>query len=132
MTQKYYLTKDFKKLQDDWSKKLKESGFKDIEYNDNLLVGGSASNKLNHNFSLERYQNRETYYRLAGQFLHFYKFEDAEEKEIWRLHSEGVSYREIPKKLNISYSKDTIHKKIKKLAKLMLAEHKKEMENDQE
>lgn len=98
-------SKDFKKLQREWNKRLKDSGFKDIEQPDGRLKRWDS-----HYFQLQFSQNHQgltkeyqeskiAYYRMAGYFLNDYKFQDEVEKLIWNMHSEGVGQRAIIKEL---------------------------------
>ncbi len=97
--------KDFKKLQREWNKKLKDSGFNDIEQANGLLKRWDS-----HYFQLQFSQNHQgltkefqeskmAYYRMAGYFLNDYKFTDESEKLIWTMHAEGKGQRSIIKEL---------------------------------
>jgi hypothetical protein len=85
---------DFKKLQKTWYKKLAKSGFQDIEEDEVNLYKYSNLDSVSYLLPAN-----ETYYRLAGHFLHDYKFKDIHEKMIWKYHSEGFTYRELPEKV---------------------------------
>ena len=100
--QVFYKTKEFKRLAKKWSEELQASGFKDIE---EMVVpldsrtGEAVESLKKHSshFSLkydkEYMQHTLDYYLAASCFLQTYKFANAREKLIWRLHSEGVGYR---------------------------------------
>jgi len=122
----------FKKLQNEWYKKLKDSGFEDIETPGGFLKGlssssGKPSNKEGYSWGERELYNKskEEYYRLAGHFLHDYKFESNIEKFIWELHSNGVSVRSIVSVLkglpylNFNKEKSTISNLIIKLSQKM-------------
>lgn len=47
-------------------------------------------------------QSQAEYYRLAAIFYHDKEFKDCREREIWGLHAEGFSVREIAKKINLT------------------------------
>lgn len=123
-------SKEFKSLQNTWYKKLKESGFNEIEQDEDRLKNWTSSRILKGknignawaDIQVSR-EAREEYYRLAGQFLYEYKFKSALEKKIWTLHSTGMSFREIAKELRstkFKCTKDTINRAIKPLAEEML------------
>lgn len=134
---KYYQTSEFKKLNAKWAKKLEESGFEDAEqptdFKSGLPDGNlkqwalwlSAPSKLDP----AKYQETQEYYRLAGQFLHEYKFGHPYEMDLWAMHSDGHSIdtivasfkaklidRMMGRKINRRYVFETI----KKLSTLML------------
>lgn len=97
---------DFKTLQLAWYKKLKESGFDDIE---NISKSGRELLKKWHSlyfvcrYDPQTFEAKEEYYRRAAQFLHEHRFEwipgtsliNFQEREVWRLHSDGKPIRTI-------------------------------------
>lgn len=96
-----FKSEQFKKLQAKWHKKLEKKGFDDAEQADGHLKWWASSrgvdtdengNQLPGNYNLE-------YYRLAGQFLHEYRFKNKIEAYIWELHSDAFSIRKIVKVL---------------------------------
>ena len=117
---------NLRKLIAEWDKKLKESGFVDIEDRKTGLLkkcGGdklfepSSFDSLDSNwaelengvkFSGEGYstfvwkQSQAEYYRLASIMCHDGTFETIREKEIWELHAEGFSHRQIAKKIQLT------------------------------
>jgi hypothetical protein len=108
---------EFKKLQDKWYKKLDKSGFEDIERRDGrikretihelnkLLYStkhtnkSSKSDELNTQTTIEKFEDKRTYFTLAEHFLHEHTFADELEKTIWSFHVEGYSARETVKEL---------------------------------
>lgn len=105
-----YKTKQFLALKRDWYSKLKANGFDDAEYDNGLLKEChsfrfnterpraqqskiSCQNEIR-GFELQ-IQQRAEYFRMAGVFLHSHCFESDTEREIWRLHCDGVSMRVI-------------------------------------
>lgn len=121
---------EFKKLKKEWDQKLKESGFEDIEFDENHLRKHDDymfRNRLA-KYGPTFFEAKQQYYRLAGQFLENHKFEDSDEKLIWQLHSDGVSGRDIVKELKkrgISPSyREHVDKVIHKFRELMLEETK--------
>ena len=133
---KWNQTGEFKALQDKWYEKLKRNGFKDIEqgeeYGRMLLPFNSERFATNKEYN----RDKEQYYRLAGQFLHSYKFKNHTEMRIWELHSQGVSVRNIAKKMPKMIDQDLpkhvksgwptrinkVQETIRTLANLMLSE----------
>ena len=98
MSQPFYKDKKFIKLNDEWRKKLKKSGFQDIEDEDENIDRGSWDFRMKR---VQRiYRTKSEYYYMATQFLNDYKFESVLEKTIWTYHAEGVSVRDIVKLLN--------------------------------
>lgn len=104
---KFTQTSQFKKLNKEWQKKLKDSGFKDIEdKNEELIMNSFHQIKGdNKNFIPVLAEQKQEYYRMATHFLEEYTFESKLEKEIWRLHSEGLGYRPIINQLSTSKHK---------------------------
>lgn len=85
---------EFEKLQAEWDKKLKDSGFEDAEQRDgNLKLWSTMLFRVHHNDTL--YRAKEEYYRLAGHFLHDHKFTSTTEHAVWELHAKGMSMRDI-------------------------------------
>jgi hypothetical protein len=85
---------NFNKTQKEWYKKLKESGFHDIEYKDGSVeqaVPNYLRRRKDVAFQIESVQ---AYYRLAEHFLNEHKFKDNIEKAIWEYHANGLSIRE--------------------------------------
>ena len=96
-----FKSKEFKVLEDLWYAKLKSDGFEDIEYRSGH-VKWDASAKFSEagaEAMAPYYKSKEEYYRLAGHFLHDHVFEDKLDKDIWTMHAEGMSLREISKAL---------------------------------
>ncbi len=100
---KFFQTQDFKALDTEWRKKLKDSGFEDIERPDGNLKDGASSSNFKKRPEYD--QSKAEYYRLAGQFLHEWPspFRTSKsgtgewKKRIWELHANGKSIREIIK-----------------------------------
>jgi len=91
---------DYETLRKKWYKKLKDSGFNDIEsyeYPDGYLNARNFNNVAD-------YENKVEYFRFASQFLHEYKFCNPHDEKIWKMHSEGSRYREIAKAMNLHVS----------------------------
>lgn len=116
--------KSLKTLQKIWYKKLKDSGFNDIEDTNSpkeFLKTWHSSYFISR-YTTESFERKESYYRLCSHFLWDYSFQSNLEREIWRLHSEGMSLRDIAKSLRsqrIKLNKDNVNKIIVKLVQIM-------------
>lgn len=133
---KFYESKEFQQMNRKWKKKLKASGFKDIERSEHQLRV----------YSYQVYDSYDPavadYYVKAEAFLLNHKFENEFDKIIWELHSQGQSVRKIQshfekkggisskskrealglqkKGENLTPSKTVIHDRITKLERVML------------
>lgn len=110
-----------KQLLDKWYKKLKNSGFDDIENEDGRLRTG-ANNNIENIQTVDSFENRQEYYRLVGHFLHEHQFKSAFDRIVWQLHGEGKSTREIVahlKSKNFKVYSDKVNKAILALRKAM-------------
>lgn len=87
----------FKKLQSEWYKKLKVAGFEDAETQKGALKEWHSFrfNKNSSNLTIQEMQETATYYTKAEHLLNSFEFKSELHKTIWKLHSEGKSYREI-------------------------------------
>lgn len=120
--------KTLNQLVKEWDKRLKESGFDDIEnrktgklrkfggdvYFGHLSDIGASSDKkisLNKKHLNRRYttlvwkESQAEYFRIASQCLHERDFKTVLDRIIWQLHAEGLSYQEISKELNVTLDK---------------------------
>jgi len=90
-----------KKLKDKWDKKLKDSGFIDIEKAD-----GSLTVEV-HPYTLDNAMrdNRQTYYSTAQDFLNKTKFSTLLDYSVWKSHVDGVSFRDIARELGVTFYK---------------------------
>lgn len=128
-------SKAFRDLKSEWDKKLKDSGFKDIEHPDGRLELWTTEffrNRLN-KFGAAFQESKQEYYRLAGQFLYDHPFADDLERSIWELHSEGLSIRDITKALKdkgVKTYRRSVHETLQKLTKTMIRRYA--TESDQE
>lgn len=98
MGTKFYLDPEFKKLQKEWNKKLKASGFEDIE---NISPEHQSIRTPHSHYFFSRYtpeQIEETlnYYSECMHFYwHYTEFKSKREKEMWFLYSQGMTRRKI-------------------------------------
>ncbi len=117
-----FKTKEFESLNKVWKKKLKKSGFEDIEQDeDTLKLWYSEYYKTR--YTATTFAAKEEYYILASQFLHSHKFIDKKEEAIWALYSEGYSIRKIVKALksrHFKVYKNEVNKIVRTLSKVML------------
>lgn len=117
-------TKQFSKLKKIWDKKLKDSGFQDIEGDHDIVItsGVLSARRFFERNTYDSFRNKERYYQLAGHFLHEHNFQTYLDKEIWRLHSEGLSYRDISEQIKV-LKKTQICKVVKTLKEQMLKKY---------
>jgi phosphopantothenoylcysteine synthetase/decarboxylase len=107
----------YKKLKSRWYKKLRDSGFNDIENEDGSLKAEvdprTVANAMNTK------ESRVEYYEKATEFLATYKGFTAEQRKIWSLHCTGLGAIKIARQLEITlYKADSTLTKLKTLAKL--------------
>lgn len=122
MSSSPYKTNDFKALKAAWDKRLKKSGFEDIETVNGELKTYHTS-LFNDAGDATLREAKEDYYRHAGYFLNDHKFASELERKIWELHADGYGIRQIVTTLNkrgYHVYKDKIHKILQPLTKEML------------
>lgn len=90
---------ELKKLQDKWYKKLAKAGFEDIEdiNSPNEFLKEWHGSWFRSRGHASRFTAKESYFYQAGHFLTNHEFKNEQEKKVWKLHSEGLSLREIAK-----------------------------------
>lgn len=118
------MRQDLKKLQSIWYKKLEESGFVDQENPDT----GSLKNwsghyisdgKRNKDFAGDLIWETNTYFHSAQHLLNKFSFRCIRDKQVWRLHCDGLSTRKIAARLgNIHYC--TVFQIIKRIRAVFL------------
>lgn len=133
--------KELQKLKTLWYKKLKRSGFEDIENKHGdfkvtsyTRIAASKNNGVDYETLKVKRSAAEEYYRMAGMFLHDHTFEFSRERRIWSMHCEGVGVRDISRKLRVSkiiMGRSMISQVLKKLKTLMLARYRNQ-EDEQE
>lgn len=127
---------DYESLKKIWYKKLKASGFEDIENERGELNHYSSSDffmdhhlfdRFTHQTKLElkelSLEAKASYYRMAGSFLENHTFKTKLDKRIWEYYAEGVSRNEIPALVSTAKSKITLGRvkyTIMRLRKIML------------
>jgi DNA-binding NarL/FixJ family response regulator len=120
VTDKYYTTKDFKTLNKQWKKKLKDSGFEDIEYD-----GPSSTNSESLKKTIDATKNKwitkdstEEFFSIAEDFLwngEFDKRKNSKQKKIFQMYVEGKIIREIAEALKLDEC--TIYRNISRVKK---------------
>jgi hypothetical protein len=124
MSNSLYNSKEFKKLQSKWYKKLADAGFEDIEQEDGNLKRW-ASSVFKSRYDPTLFAAKEEYYRLAGQFLHDHVFDTRVEKMIWERHTAGISQEDIHLQLKargIKIGHCRVTDIVMKLARIMVLE----------
>lgn len=134
---KFYESDSFKKQQDEWYKKLKDKGFKDIEHNE------STPYLTNHHIRDSRAIGRGSasmaleYYQAASEFLWQHKFPNKYDRYVWEQHTRGKSIRDIVKLLSVHRTKKwrtsrfLVHESIKR-SKLTMKQWLKDKHNGKE
>lgn len=128
----WHESEELKELQEKWYKKLKDEGFNDIE---DMSSGGEYlkawhSTYFSSRYTPDSFEMKEDYYRRASHFLYEHKFEwipgstliNFKEREAWRLHTEGVSYKQIAVELRArgyKANKDSVNRIISDLKQIM-------------
>jgi DNA-binding NarL/FixJ family response regulator len=108
-----------KKLQDIWNKKLKNSGFVDIEDALGRLKEHSTSiTLLSRGWNPVKVETQTRYFQLVGNFLNDNKDFTDIQRIIWEMHGQGLTLRQIAK--NINWSKSGVHIIVSKFRKKML------------
>lgn len=115
---------ELERLQAVWYKKLKESGFDDIEHADGS-INSAVPYALRQNDATTqlRAQAIQDYYCMTQHFLNDHVFDNETDKIIWEYYTHGLSYRDIAKLLKTAgiakISRDIVWRKIKKLEDTM-------------
>jgi len=110
-----FKTAKFKKLQQQWYRKIAKAGHVEIENTDHgdkaMLYRWDS-----HYFASRKGLKSEAqarYYELARQFLNDHNFDTSNEKLVWEQHSEGLSIVDIASKLRFKLA--FVRKCMKKL-----------------
>lgn len=92
-----------------WDKKLKQSGFEDIEDDQGRLKEWSSRAWRNneHENLQDTAAAKLEYYNMCTTFLNEHPFESRLEQVIWEYYTEGISYRNIAKLLKKAKIKKT-------------------------
>lgn len=116
---KYWETSEFKSLNKQWKKKLKASGFKDVELSEDEL------SRYSYQLTQAYREGTADYYLKASDFLQTHTFKDKTDRLIWSLHAEGQSCRQISAVLakrtaHPSLNKSRIHARLCAIESIML------------
>lgn len=101
---KFFETKEFKKLDAEWKTKLKESGFEDLEEDVKDYKSLRTVTAIRPSNRFFQRETGEAYYDLVREYLYIGVFKKESWKKCWELHGEGLAYREIAKRLNMSHT----------------------------
>lgn len=105
------------KLKAKWYKKLADSGFEDIERPDGSLKTEVDYRSMDGTRGDGLEDGRQEYYEIAQDYLNRGKFATLLDYTVWKLHAEGVSYRDIGNELKLTFYKvRSIVKKVQLLA----------------
>ncbi len=110
---------NLKKLQAVWYKKLKKSGFDDIEKNEYELIEPSSifsrtTGRSESSLTTIGKEAKRDYYMMATDFLNTYEFTSDLERIIWEYHSNGLSLKDICETLNKIRRKKVAFSKVRK------------------
>lgn len=98
---KYYQSKKFKAEQAKWYRVLAKDGF--VEQEDvsspKEFMKAWHDNKFK-KLTPDEFAAKQAYYTKARHFLLEHKFVNKLDKEVWAMHAEGESYRDIAIKIN--------------------------------
>lgn len=89
---------DYKQLKDKWYAKLKNTGFVDHERANGRLIESEPDYRA---ASLSQRASIQQYYSNAKSVLHEYTFKNARQRQIWDLHTDGLSIRKIGKEIGL-------------------------------
>ncbi len=89
---RYFETEEFKRLDSEWKAKLKESGFEDLEDENENLTEAQISTQSS-------YAKGAAYYEAIERIVQEYPFKRETDRVILKLHSEGMSLRKIAERL---------------------------------
>lgn len=98
-----FQSKKFKDLQKTWYSKLKDTGFEEIEdvCSDKEYLKNWHNSYFQVRYDPHNFWANQEYYRLAGIFLEEHTFVNGNEKNIWKLHVDGLSIRKIAKQMDL-------------------------------
>lgn len=117
---KFFETKDFRELHKKWHGKLETSKFFDHEEFDSPmeLMKVHENERFRGMYTGDEFLAQQRYYELAGQLLHDHSFKNQKEQNIWKMHAEGFSIKDIAKKLKTT--NHHVSKLIKELRKKII------------
>ena len=102
-----YDSPEFLALRKEWYGKLKDSGYRDIEFID--WEDGSSGNLLNGFGLMDAYRqwspDKQRYYELAthhGRYVRRRYHAESFEYQVWKRHANGKSARTIAEEINVA------------------------------
>ena len=127
---KYHESKKFLALRKKYYAKLKKAGFEDIEITDwSTGDSGNLLRGFGHMDAVRRWTpDKERYYQLARQ-MNFTLAErkyPKEERKIWGLHAEGVSFRAIERRLGVP--RNRVSRIVRRIEKEMISEQEQQID----
>lgn len=96
-----------KKLIEAWDRKLAKAGFDDAEDRKTGLLHRWDDSYYRRRYTPEAFAAKQRYYELCQERLLKGDFASPLHQQVWQLHCEGLSHREIAKKLKTN--KDRSH-----------------------
>lgn len=99
---KYWHTKEFIKLQNEWYDKLTKNGFRDLEWLDKKTGQGHSTPFLKDSLSVFKHlydAEVQNHFENCRAYLAHGKFPTRLHKFIWKLYCDGVSYRKMLPKI---------------------------------
>lgn len=115
----FWKTDAFKKLNAKWQKKVAKAGHVEIENTtspkEELLRWHNHRFKETH---LDAFVAKQEYFSKTRSFLHHGAFDSAKHKQLWTLHSEGSTIREIAKSMKLN--KNAVCKILLQYRKVMM------------
>lgn len=98
------MQESLKELREIWYAKLRESGFKDVEDQDNpdlpLKRNADFEGRPFTQSKIQKIELTREYYIKAMELTATYSFDNPTHKTIWELHCEGYSRRKIEKEIS--------------------------------
>ncbi len=91
------MPQNYNKLKKLWYKKLKDSGFNDLEKENNEMRSLNGGVPYNYRSDKPKVVTEaiEAYYYLCRHFLNDHQFENERERIIWTYHTEGIPSSQI-------------------------------------
>lgn len=99
------MRKPSKKLIETWDKKLAKAGHVEIEDRDTGMLKTWSDHYFRRRYSPEAFAAKQRYYELCTDWLNDGFFDTGTEKEIWDMHSNGLTLVEIAAKVKMSKTK---------------------------
>lgn len=96
-----------KKLIAAWDRKLKAAGFVDAESRDTELLHRWDDMYYRRRYTQQTFEAKQRYYQLCTEYLNSGTFDSLLDQKIWSLHSDGLSRRDIAKKIRKNFV--TVH-----------------------